>query len=254
MTRILGYRCHYVTRRFGSDRVRCVNVSEVMRSGAYAALLEFERTARMIPNAPALADRTALADAAAGQLAAFRGAQAAPDTAPDATGVPDRGFAQLDATVARTEPRDWWEALATACLWPPLVREVLAGGRGPLDAPGGAAGVDPAGVDPAGVETAPLDTAWAEARLRAALEHDPTLADRLLLCGRRLVGEAIALAFAVGSRAPRDAAADGPGPDAQFAALAERLTEEHAVRLAAVLPVAPEPEDEPREGRPRPRR
>lgn len=217
-----------------------------MPAGAYAALLDFERTARMIPSAPDLADRLALAAAAAAQLALLPGAVADPAPVPA-----DPAFGHLDAAVERTEPRDWWEALATVCLWPPLVGEVLAAGED--------TGHEATRVDP-------IDTAWAEARLRARLEGDAVLAGRLLLWGRRLVGEAIALAREIvaareargaaeaqGAFAgPQDAEGTGNGPD--FTVLAARLAEAHTGRLTALLPAAAEPEDPPREGRSRQRR
>jgi hypothetical protein len=183
-------------------------VTEVMPAGAYAALLEFERIARMIPNAPGLADRIALADAAAGRQIAFRAAAGPGEPA-------ESGYPQLDRAMRRTEPRDWWEALVTAYLWPPLLRELFAADAADV------AYADAADVADARAESG-VDAAWAESRLRSAVEQDQRLADRLLLWGRRLVGEAIALA--------------GEFDAEQFTARAERLAEAHALRIATLFP------------------
>jgi hypothetical protein len=178
-------------------------VTEVMGAGAYAALLEFERITRLIPSAPALADRIALADAAAGRHTAFRAAIGDPASA-------DTAFPQLDEAMRRTEPRDWWEGLITVCLWSPLLRELFA-----------AAADDPSNVPGA-------DAGWAESRLRSAIEIDSALAARLLLWGRRLVGEAIVLAREFGGD--------------QYADQAERLAQAHSLRLSALLPDPPSQE------------
>ena len=94
-------------------------------------------------------------------------------------------------------------------------------------------------VDP---ETAALVTAvvqdsqksdYAAQRLRAAIEHDPKVAGRLALWGRRLMGELIGQATLVaGSRPAMSAlfaqhAAEGDG-------LVNRLTVAHSRRMDAI--------------------
>jgi tRNA-(MS[2]IO[6]A)-hydroxylase (MiaE)-like len=185
------------------------SVTEVTGAGAYAALLEFERITRMIPIAPELPDRIELAGVAAGRQTAFQAAL-------DRSGPVEATFPQLDEAMRRTEPRDWWEGLIAVCLWSPLLREVFATDF----AADLSAGEDLPG--PLGI-----DAAWAESRLRPAVEGDPTLAARLLLQGRRLVGAAIVLA--------REFSGD------RYPEQAERLAEAHTRRLRALLP-SPESE------------
>jgi hypothetical protein len=209
-------------------------------ASAYAALVEWENVGRLAALASGLADRIAVAESSAGALARYRAALdrlIAADQEPAAAMA--AGVRFVDAARARVEPSTWWEALVTAVVWVPLI-DVLAGagepeadgsaaagpdGLGGLDGLGGIGGSSgvggSGGVDGSGLAGGSdgsggpgLDSddlaqraGWAVWRVREAIEADPLLGARLVLWGRRLGGEAIALAA---DFAALDAAADGP--------------------------------------------
>ena len=211
-------------------------------ASAYAALVEWENYSRLAALAPGLADRIAVADASAAALGRYR---AALGRLIEADQDPAAGMAGsvrfVDAARARVAPSTWWEALVVAVVWVPLV-DVLA-----------------TGTDPA----APADRdGWAVWRLREAMEADPVLGARLVLWGRRLGGEAIALAAdfarpappadpAVPARTPQlsvpgqSALFDQPVRIETFPELAERVAKAHA---AALTPLFGEQELRPAAG------
>ena len=192
------------------------DLTETRAAAAYAALVEIERLAALLPSAPVLADRIALADVIAQRHTRFRAVldrYAARD--------PQEGMASaapaVDDARRRVEARDWWEGLAVVALSTPLTDELFAALTGddssfaaaPDSAAPGAASSDLATADPA--------ASWAAERLHAAIDEDPILAARLALWGRRLVGEAVVLARVFGAERYRE--------------LAERLVAGHARRL-----------------------
>ena len=211
-------------------------------ASAYAALVEWENYGRLAALAPGLADRIAVADASAAALGRYR---AALGRLIEADQDPAAGMAGsvrfVDAARARVAPSTWWEALVVAVVWVPLV-DVLA-----------------TGTDPA----APADRdGWAVWRLREAMEADPALAARLVLWGRRLGGEAIALAADFARPAPpvdpalaarsaqftasgQSALFDQPVRIETFPELAERVAKTHA---AALTPLFGEQEPRPAMG------
>jgi hypothetical protein len=210
-------------------------------ASAYAALVEWENYGRLAALAPGLADRIAVADASAAALGRYR---AALGRLIEADQDPAAGMAGsvrfVDAARARVAPSTWWEALVVAVVWVPLV-DVLA-----------------TGTDPA----APADRdGWAVWRLREAMEADPALAALLVLWGRRLGGEAIALAADFARPAPpvdsarparpplsasgQSALFDQPVRMETFPELAERVAKAHT---AALTPLFGEQEQRPAVG------
>ena len=159
-------------------------------ASAYAALVEWENAGRLAGLAPGLADRIAVAEASAGALARYRAALdrlIAADQEPAAAMA--AGVRFVDAARARVAPSTWWEALVVTVVWVPLV-DVLAASAEP-------AGYGPAGSVAAESAVGPADpdrNGWAVWRVREAIEADPVLGARLVLWGRRLGGEAVALA------------------------------------------------------------
>ena len=225
-------------------------------ASAYAALVEWENVGRLAGFAPGLADRIAVAEASAGALARYRAALdrlIAADQEPAAAMA--AGVRFVDAARARVAPSTWWEALVVTVVWVPLI-DVLA-------ASADLAGYGPAGAAAGGMVVGPADPGrdgWAVWRVREAVEADPVLGARLVLWGRRLGGEAVALAadFTGPALAP-DLAPGGPanGPRdtvpgvvaaaqkdraAAFAELADQVAKAHA---AALVPLFGQQEQRP---------
>lgn len=182
-------------------------------AAAYAALAEFERLTALLPLAPGLADRMAVAEVIAQRHERYR------ELLERFGGAADPQPGMLAAAPAiedarrRVEPEDWWQALAAAVLGGALTDElfeIMLGGRAEAGEPAqdGDASAD--------VEAKAAD-AWATQRLRAALADDPVLAARIAMWGRRLVGEAIVLAREFGGE--------------RYPELADRLAASHARRL-----------------------
>ena len=233
-------------------------------ASAYAALVEWENFGRLAALAPGLADRIAVAEASVFALARYRAALARlieADLDPAATMAGSVRF--VDAARARVSPSTWWEALVVAVAWVPMI-DVLVG----ADQPGAFnAGAFDSGFGKIGypVDDPAERDGWAVWRVREAVEADPVLGARLVLWGRRLGGEAVALAadFAAAEVVPATrpaaaaAAADSTptsaAPTAQairmaaFAALADRVAHAHTVALA---PLFGEQEPQPAARRP----
>lgn len=199
------------------------DLTESRAAAAYAALVEIERLAALLPSAPELADRMALADVITQRHAYFR-------TALDRYASHDPRDAMTSAAPAlddarqRLEAGDWWEGLATVALSAPLTDELFAAltgddagndfASGHLEADNAASSSDAVPADVSSDSAA----RWAATRLRAAIDGDPILAARLALWSRRVVGEAIVLARVFGAERYRE--------------LSEKLTASHAARLS----------------------
>ncbi len=202
-------------------------------AAVYAALAEFERLAALLPLAPGLADRMAVAEVIAKRHERYRDLLARVGSVEGERGGMTAVAAPIDDARRRVESTDWWEALATVALSTPLTDELFEllldeqsdsdasagdGGSaanagedaGPAadDDAGGGAAADAGGTDPA---------AWAMRRLQAALDEDPVLSARVAMWGRRLLGEAIVLAREFGGE--------------RYPGLADRLAANHARRL-----------------------
>lgn len=240
-------------------------------ASAYAALVEWENFGRLAALAPGLGERIAVAEASVFALARYRAALARlieADLDPAAAMAGSVRF--VDAARARVNPSTWWEALVVAVAWVPMI-DVLVG----ADQPGTfAAGVFDSGFGKVGYPAQDLSQrdGWAVWRVREAVEADPALGARLVLWGRRLGGEAVALAadFAAAQEAPAsrpavgatagatakstaaDQASTSAAPSAQavrmaaFAALADRVAQAHT---AALAPLFGEQEAQPAAGR-----
>lgn len=177
-----------------------VDLTKSRAAATYAALTELERLAALIPAAPALADRMAVADQLSQRHRQYRDLLEELEGGRD----PEPGMAQaapaVDEAVRRVEPGDWWEGLAAVALCGPLTDELF-----------GALLADEE-------ESVSDETAhWATERLHAAIETDPVLAARIALWGRRLVGETIVLAREFGGE--------------RYPEIANRLAANHLRRL-----------------------
>lgn len=179
-------------------------LADLTKSGAaaaYAALAEFERLAGLVPSAPGLTDRMAVAAAVSERYARCRALLEALGGAEDLESGMSAAAPALDDARQRVESSDWWEGVAAAALCAPLTDELF----------GALLGRD---EDSDSTEIAE----WARQRLRKAIDEDPALAARIALWSRRLVGESIVLCRAFGGE--------------RYAELADRLAANHARRLA----------------------
>ncbi|MCW3812847.1 ferritin-like domain-containing protein [Micromonospora sp. DR5-3] len=194
---------------------------------AYGELLAFDRLAADARLAPDLPRRAALSEMAAAEIAHYRWIA----DRITALGVrPDEAMAPyveaLQAYHDSTEPKDWLEAVTKAYVGDGIsddfLREIAHG----LDGP-----------DRQLVLDVLHDSRYAEfaaAEIRAAIEADPRVANRLSMWARRLVGEAL-------SQAGRVAAADRGALTVLIArreavdvpALFRQLTDAHTARMTA---------------------
>jgi hypothetical protein len=197
---------------------------------AYGALTAFERLAEDAQAAPTLADKVQLATVAARQVDHFNSVSAHLESIGSDVMTAMRPFhAPFDAFHDYTKPKDWYEGLVKVYVGDGFAadfyREV-------------AAFVD---VDTRNLVYEVLADedlhAFIVAQVRQGTEHDPKLAGRLSLWGRRLVGEALSQAQRVA--ADRDAltslltgTVDRPGMDlAAISRMFSRLVANHTKRM-----------------------
>ena len=197
---------------------------------AYGELTAFERLASDARLAPTIADKHALASMAAAEFEHYRCLHSHLES----VGVdPEKAMqpfvAPLDAFHDSTPPNDWLESLIKAYVGDGLAtdfyREV-------------AAFVSDSATRGLVLESL-ADTGQAEfavAKVRAAIQADPTRAGRLALWARRLVGEALIQAqrVAVERDALTELLVGGSGDLAGVGRLLERLTDRHTARMAAL--------------------
>ena len=208
-------------------------VTDLLGVLAYAELIAFERLAYDARMAPTLEDKAALASLATAEFAHYQllerhldglGISAEKAMAPFV--VP------LEAFHAKTAPSDWAESLVKAYVGDGIAADFYREIAQLLEPR--ARGI---------VLSVLADTGHAEfavERVREAIAADPTIAGRLALWGRRIVGEALAQAQAV--CAERDAlvtllVGGVPGAGADLGELMRtfnRITDAHMARMAAL--------------------
>lgn len=202
-------------------------VTDVLAVLAYGELVAFERMAHDAQYAPTLADKDALAGMAVVEFGHYRALRARlAERGADVEEAMAPFVAAVDAFHAGTQPKSWLESVVKAYVGDGIGSDFYRVVSRVLPEPERSLVVDV--LDDAG------QSVFAVAKVRAAVAADPTLAGRLALWARRIVGEALAQAQRVA--VDRDALARvvaGEGV-ADFAALLGDLTTAHAERMAAL--------------------
>ncbi|EIV95720.1 ferritin-like fold-containing protein [Frankia sp. QA3] len=197
---------------------------------AYGELTAFERMATDARMSPTLDDKIALAAMAAAEFSHF---QAICEEL-DRLGV-DREHAMapfigpLTAFHNSTAPADWLESLVKAYVGDNIAADFYREIAERLPSPSPSRELVLSVLDDTG------HAAFAVDRVRAAIEVNPTVAGRLALWARRLVGEALTQAQRVG--VDRDALTGllvGVGDLDALAAIFNRIMAAHGRRMAAL--------------------
>jgi tRNA-(MS[2]IO[6]A)-hydroxylase (MiaE)-like len=199
---------------------------------AYAELVAFFNLSGDAELASTLEDKAALGEMAVAEFGHFRALHGALTRI---GAVPERAMqpfvAPLNAFHARTAPADWLEGLVKAYVGDGIAADFYRAIAEVLEPDARAL-----------VKEVLADTGHADfvtARVRAAIEEDPTLAGRLALWARRLVGEALAQAHRVVAERPSlaklVAGADGEsGRQGDIGRMFAQITDAHDQRLAAL--------------------
>jgi hypothetical protein len=193
---------------------------------AYGELTAFDRLAADARMAPTLHGRAALAAMAAAEIGHYRQlADRLRELGVDPEAAMAPFVVPLDAFHDSTRPSTWLEGLVKAYVGDGLAADFYREIAGWLDDPTRDLVLD--------VLSDTGHAAFAVREVQAAIAAEPTLAGRLALWARRLLGEAIAQAQHVA--ADRDALAElivtGTGDIAGIGVLFRRLTDRHAGRM-----------------------
>jgi hypothetical protein len=200
---------------------------------AYAELTAFDRLVDDARLAPTLEDRAALAGMA---VAEFGHYQRLHDHLERDLGVAAEEamtpfVVVLDAFHASTAPADWLEGLVKAYVGDGMASDFYREAAERVTEPTRSLVLD--------VLADTGHASFAVDHVRAAISSEPTVAGRLALWARRLVGEALTQAYRVAAEresltrlivGPDDAASDL----AEIGRMLARLTENHTQRMAAL--------------------
>jgi tRNA-(MS[2]IO[6]A)-hydroxylase (MiaE)-like len=212
-----------------SDDVAGAGVVELLSLLAFAELQAFDQMATDAKLAPDLRRRAVLSEMAAAEIVTYRKLERRlVDLGIDAESAMAPYAAALSAYHEQTEPRDWLEALTKAYVGDSIADDFYREVAAFLNEP-----------DRELVLEVLHDSRYADfaaEEIRAAIQTDPKLANRLSMWARRLVGEALSQAQRVaGERiALTTLIVLGSGDQAGVQSLLKRLTTEHTARMAAV--------------------
>ncbi len=197
---------------------------------AYGTLSGYFRLTDDAAIAKSLPDKIALAEMAVAEYGRFRlvlRRLEELDADPDAAMRPF--MPQLDAFNARTRPGDWLEGLVKTYVGDGFSADFYRTIADLLDSPTQAL------VNEVLADTSHSD--FVIVRVRAAIVEDPSVAGRLALWARRLVGEAVGQAQRIAAeREPLArllSGGDSPQPS-KFGRMVAKLTDAHTGRMAAL--------------------
>jgi hypothetical protein len=196
---------------------------------AYAELLAFDRMAADARLAPDLRRRAMLSEMAAREIDGYcRLAERLRVLGVDAETAMVPFVSALHEYHEQTDPKDWLEALTKAYVGDGLADDFYREIAGYLRSPDRELVLD--------VLHESRFSEFAAGEIRAAIEADPRVANRLSMWARRLVGEALSQAQRVAAERPEliGLLAAGIGDQAGLIALFKRLTAEHSARMTAV--------------------
>ncbi|MGY1835121.1 ferritin-like fold-containing protein [Blastococcus sp. SYSU DS0510] len=204
-------------------------VADLLGVLAYAELTAFDRLAEDARMAPTLTGRAALARMAAAEIGHhFRLAARLEELGVDPAAAMAPFVSALDTFHESTRPSTWLEGLVKAYVGDGLAADFYREIAGFLPEP------DRGLVLEVLADTGYSDFAVRE--VRAAIAADRTVAGRLALWGRRLVGEAMTRSQAV--IAEHDPLAElivsGTGDLSGIGRLIERITQAHTARMKAL--------------------
>jgi len=209
-----------------ADEVLADGVADLLGVLAYGELSAFDRLAEDARSAPTLAGRAALSSMAAAEIGHYQLLERY--LAEHGVAIEDAMgpfAAAFDAFNASTAPRSWHESLVKAYVGDGLAADFYREIASFLPSP------DRELVLEVLADTGHADFAVRE--VRAAIQANRTVAGRLALWGRRLVGEAISQSQAV--IAEHDQLAElimqGTGDLAGIGRLIERITAAHTDRM-----------------------
>jgi hypothetical protein len=204
-------------------------VVDLLGALAYAELTAFDRLAEDARLAPSLEGRAALAGMAVAEMCHFtRLRERLVELGADPTEAMTPFVRALDAFHESTRPSTWLESLVKAYVGDGLAADFYREIASFLPSPDRELVLDVL------ADTGHADFAVRE--VRAAIQANRTVAGRLALWGRRLVGEAISQTQHV--LADRDSLmmllVQGTGDLAGVAGLITRITDRHAERMTAL--------------------